>query len=538
MCGIFFYLGQIDQRIFKEFMKSQSRGPNNSHVMIEDNMFFGFHRLMINDLTYNGDQPMTINQNILMCNGEIYNYKDIIKKYDLQCKSSSDCEVIVQLYNNLKNNSSASHEEIVNILCKELDGEFAFIIYDKTLHKLIAARDRYGVRPLFFGKNSKGSMALASELKNIDALEDTVSQFPPSTFAIFNMNDIDDNIFEIYNNISEPYDINNDNVEEILPKIREALENAVEKRMMADPSVEICALLSGGLDSSLVCAILAKKMTNKLHTYSIGMEGSTDLKYAKIVADHIGSIHHEVLVTPQEMLDTIEEVIRVIESYDITTVRASTPHYLIAKYIKSSSAHRVVYSGELQDELGSYLYFKNAPDDDAFHNEANRLLQDVCYFDNLRADRCISVHGLEARIPFSDVTYIKLNQSLNPKLRTCDNKIEKFMLRKAFDGINLLPDSVLYRQKDGFSDSVSNREKSWYQIVQEFVETKITDEEFITEKIKYTHCTPHTKEAYYYRKVFNAYYRHNSVIPYFWMPKWSNTMDPSARTLKDVYVYN
>ena len=234
-----------------------------------------------------------------------------------------------------------------------------------------------------------------------------------------------------------------------------------------------------------------------------------------------------------------KKVIRITETYDITTIRASTPHYLISKYIRENTDFKCLFSGEGSDELnGSYAYFKKAPDMDAFHDETNRLLEDICYFDNLRADRCISSQGLEARVPFLDHHFVKLIQSIDPKLKMCDDKIEKYLLRKAFDGIDLIPAKVLWRPKEAFSDGVSQTTKSWYQIIQEHVDTLITDDEFKTEAPKYTHCTPHTKEAYYYRKIFHSHYKHNNILPYIWLPKFvdSSITDPSARTLKNIYV--
>lgn len=538
MCGIFLYLGsQRDaDSLAAEFLKIRPRGPDNSHFFTEKNVFIGFHRLMINDLTYNGNQPFWIDETMLVCNGEIYNFKALQAEHQLPCHSGSDCEVVLHLYNKLKNNSP-NIEEVVTRLCNMLDGEFAFIIYDKELQKIVAARDRYGVRPLFIGVNmERYELGLCSELKGIDKLFDQVEQFLPSCYAIFDTTNMGENMYDTYNNISEPYDIMNDNIGSILPAIKNTVETAVLKRLVSD--VPVCALLSGGLDSSLVCAIVARQLgPGKLHTFSIGMEGSTDLHYARLVAKHIGSTHHEVLVTEAEMLAAIEEVIRVTETYDITTVRASTPHYLLSKHIRKNTPFRVVLSGEMSDEAnGSYMYFKKAPSVIDYHAEVNRLLEEVCYFDNLRADRSISANGLEARVPFSDHNYVKLIQSIHPSLRMCDGKIEKYLLRKAFDGTGLLSDEVLWRSKEGFSDGVSKVENSWYKIIQEHIDTLVSDDEFTKQAKKYTHCTPKTKEAYYYRKTFCRFYKNDNVIPHFWMPRWcGQVLDPSARELTEIY---
>lgn len=527
MCGIFLYLGS--KNVMGDFIKTRHRGPDNSHVVIEDNLFIGFHRLMINDLSYNGDQPFMHNDCLSICNGEIYNFKELKEEYNLDCKSNSDCEVILHLYLKFKEQLSFT-EDIVQKLCNLLDGEFAFIIYDKTNNIIIAARDRYGVRPLFIGK-SDGELGLASELKSLNDIFDYTTQFKPSTYMIYGKNI---NIIKNYNDISENYLESNDNIDVILPSIKYTLEESVKKRLIAD--VPICALLSGGLDSSLICGILSRYQ--KIHTFSIGLKDSTDLVYAKKVAEHINSYHHEVIVTEKEMLEAIPEVIKMIESYDITTVRASVPNYLLAKYIKNNTDFRVCFSGEMSDEVNSsYLYFKKAPDGDALHNESNKLIENLCYFDNLRADRCIAGNSLEARIPFSDHHYVKLIQSIHPKLRMCNDKIEKFLLRKAFDGSNIIPDEVLWRVKAAFSDAVSSKENSWYKIIQEYVDTKVTDNEFVTESPQFVHCTPHTKESYYYRKIFHQHYKNENIIPHFWMPNldWvGDITDPSARELTDI----
>jgi asparagine synthase (glutamine-hydrolysing) len=550
MCGIFLYLGSDNTSpvIYNQFMKSKSRGPDNSNIYIEENFFLGFHRLMINDLTLNGNQPMIYGETILICNGEIYNFKNLIKKYALKCESKSDCEVIILLYNKLKN--MYSYEEAIHQLCNELDGEFAFIIYDKILKKLVIVRDRYGVRPLFYGFSTKDeicntsntrntrNMGFASDLKNIDELFDNVEQFRPSTYKIIDicnvLPDIDNTYYKITEEYSNASDASEDNEEACLIKIKDAFEKSVEKRLVSD--VPMCALLSGGVDSSLVCGVITNKIgKGKLDTFSIGLEGSTDLYYAKKVAEHIGSIHHEVIVTKEDMLNSIDEVIKNIESYDITTVRASIPNYLVAKYIKDTSEFKCVFSGEMSDEMmGGYLYFNKTSNGSEFAKECDRLLENICYFDNLRADKCISSHQLEARVPFSDHHLAKIVQSINPELRKCNDKIEKYLLRKAFDKTGMLPDEILWRKKEAFSDAVSSKEDSWYKTLQTYIDTKITDEEFNDNAKKYEYCTPMTKEAYYYRKIYATHYKNQKVIPYFWLPKkeWCGIMlDPSAREL-------
>lgn len=536
MCGIFFYRGNIISYgdLTNSFMKIKHRGPDNSQIYIYNDVFIGFHRLAINDLSDTGNQPMFFDDCILICNGEIYNHNILNTKHDLQCTSKSDCETIIKLYTKYKNNYK-NIDDLVNFLCNELEGEFAFIIYDKKTEILIAARDRYGVRPLFLGIDEK-NIGFASELKALNDIfpENTVNQFLPSSFLIYEMEN-SKCTYLTYNKININYDLNNYNIAEILPTIKHHFEKAVYDRCMSD--VPICALLSGGLDSSLVCGVLSKFVKTPLHTFSIGLDGSPDIICAQKVADYIHSIHHPIIVTKEDMLDVIEDVIKTIESYDITSVRASIPHYLISKYIKNNTNFKVIFSGEYSDELFSgYVYNKKAPSSDELHEETCRILENICYFDSLRADRCISSQSLEARCPFSSTNLIKFVQSINPELRMSNDKIEKFLLRKAFDGFNIIPDDVLCRSKAAFSDAISTKEKSWHIILQEHIDTIISNVEFLENSSKFKHCIPHTKEAYYYRKIFNKYYKDNVVIPHYWLPKWCDVTDPSARELKDLII--
>lgn len=541
MCGIWFYYGQTHDKtkLYEAYWKLQPRGPDNSHAIIEDNVFIGFHRLSINDLTDVGSQPMYDERSILVCNGEIYNFKALESQYHLVCTSNSDCETILRLYNVLKlfswtSEALLSHTETVSKLCKALDGEFAFVIYDKELGKVIACRDRYGVRPLFIGTNHYDNhVGFSSELKGLNDLFDVVEQFEPGTFMIYDM-DVSGFLKEKYHTPTDvPLSLPKSE-EDALDNIYFSLVAAVEKRLVSDRP--ICALLSGGLDSSLVCAILSRFYPQfTLNTFSIGLEGSKDLEYARMVSKHIKSVHHEVIVTEEEMLDSIAETVRIIESYDITSVRASAFNRMISRYIKEKSDFKVVFTGEYSDEvLGGYLYFKDAPDANAFAQESERLVNDICFFDSLRADRCISSNGLEARVPFSDDAYIRTIQSIPAEWRMCGgDKPEKYLLRKAFDRYGTLPPEVLWRTKAGFSDSVSTKDNSWHTIIKAHLDVVVTDEEFAKKAPGYMHNTPKTKEAYYYRKEFHKHYKHDEVIPYFWMPKWQSpdVTDPSARTL-------
>jgi asparagine synthase (glutamine-hydrolysing) len=513
---------------YKETERGDEKGEKGS-----PSISFAFQRLAINDLTLHGNQPMMGDRCLMICNGEIYNHLDIATDYHLATQSTSDCEVILRLYEKLRPET----DEECAAFCRTFDGEFAFALYDLDTNRLLVARDQAGVRPLFVGFR-KDTIGFASELKALYGVvcPETIRQFPPGHIGVWSLNKAYRTI--PYTNLygQMPVSFMN-NKKDACDQIRDALVSAVSKRVHSSDQ-PICALLSGGLDSSLVCAIAAKELAPRpLHTFSIGMEGSTDLAFAQIVADHIQSIHHPVLVTPEEMLKAIPEVIRIIETYDMTSVRASTPNYLIAKYIRENTDFKVVLTGEYSDELfGGYLYFKKAPDAVAFDGECRRLLRDICYFDSLRADRCISSQGLEARVPFSDRTLHEIVLVLAPDLR-CTSTIEKQLLREAFsDDANqpLLPDSVLWRIKSAFSDAVSVKENSWHHIIQRHIDRMISDEEFERNRVRYTHNTPETKEAYYDRTIFEDHYQGCShVIPYFWLPKWCGDMkDPSARELK------
>ena len=556
MCGIFAYISknpqtQIDNYdgTYSNFKLLKNRGPDDSQFLIIKNVGLGFHRLRINDLSNAGNQPMEYNGYYLICNGEIFNHEELINKFNFKMSSTSDCEVILHLYNFLINdNSELDKSTIIDKLCNLLNGEFSFILFDSKLDITFVARDPYGVRPLFINKSnnktnkylSNESFYFASEIKGMNNIVDSIKQFPPGSFMIIynkiKMNGININsnksitITKKYHNIILNKNINEDLLSYNLNKI---FREAVYKRMMSDQ--EICSLLSGGLDSSLVASIVSEKLgPNKLKTFAIGLKGSPDLKFAQIVADHIKSVHHSIELTEKEFLGSIEEVIVAIESYDTTTVRASVGNYLVSKYIKENTDCKVIFNGDYADEVcGGYKYFKKAPSEEDFHNECIRLVDNIHYFDCLRSDRSISNNGLEARVPFADKDFVNYYLSIDTKLRMSNDKIEKYMLRSAFENDNLLPNKVLWRCKEAFSDGVTSETRSWHKIIQEYVDTQISDEYFEENKDKYTHNTPVLKESFYYREIFEKHYGgFSNVIPYFWMPKWcEETNDPSAREI-------
>lgn len=549
MCGIWALIRDIgatfavpEEAAEQLIMRTlENRGPEGGRVItILDQIILGFTRLAINGLTTDGMQPFHHNGIWTVCNGEIYNYKAIAEKHGFSLKTGSDCEVLPQLYEKFAD----SLAEFWN----SLDGVFATIIVDTKRRRLIVGRDPYGVRPLFYGtfiSNSRfkdyEQIVFGSEMKSINSLgPDKIQQFPPGHYINHNI----DTMEQIYCIKYHSYPRESDNeeitdVEEAKKLVRTKLEEAVHKRMLTERPV--AALLSGGIDSSLIAALVAKELREAnappLKTFSIGFEGSEDLKYARMVAAHIGSDHNEIVMTPDDFFAAIPEVIKDIESFDTTSVRASVGNWLVAREIRRRTDCKVVFNGDGSDEVfGSYMYFYKAPSDEAFDAESVRLLKDICYYDVLRSDRSISSHGLEPRTPFLDKGFVAAAHRVAVGLRRpiIGQRPEKWILRTAMDGQGLLPDAVLWRKKEAFSDGVSGPDKLWYQNIQERLGSVISDE--IMSKT-YTHMTPSSAEDYYYRFLFEKDYAgRGTVIPYRWMPRWiDGATDPSARTLQ---VYN
>ena len=568
MCGIFALLNHknISTNVIEnEFMKGRGRGPEFSKL---DNsymkMVLGFHRLAINGLNAESNQPIVINDIILICNGEIYNYKNLYEYMKVQPVTGSDCEVIIHLY------IKYGIEQTLTML----DGVFSFILYDNRLtddicNKIYIARDPIGVRPLYYLKhynNMHHLYGFASELKclekfyNQDKDNFSIHQFAPGTYSIFNLSNKISSVWEplkenipyfipmfSYGSLYNECTLVKQTVNGIAYSLAYTLQKAVNKRCLTTERPIAC-LLSGGLDSSLISALVSDyyrihNIEKPLETYSIGLQDSEDLQYARIVADWIGSKHTEIIVTEKEMFDAIPEVIHAIESYDTTTVRASIGNYLLGKYIAANSDAKVIFNGDGSDELlGGYLYMGKCPDDIEFDKETRRLLKDIHMFDVLRSDKCISSHGLEPRTPFLDRTFVNYVLSIPPYYRnhTNFNAIEKNLLREGFNcestnvftfkdtrGKQILPNSILLRKKEAFSDGVSSQGRSLYVILQEQITTLLNTEENTD---KYTACIE--TEKYYYKKLFDKFYPNcSAILPYFWMPKYTNAKDPSARTL-------
>ena len=527
MCGIWFCLGDFCTANYQEYVdKVKARGPEDTKILTIPGGVMGFNRLAINGLTPEGMQPMTKDSIAWMCNGEIYNWRALSKEYNIETESNSDCEILGELYLKLRDNL----EHFFTLL----DGVFAVIIVDVERQQVVIGRDPFGVRPLYIGDGKYFS----SEMKGLVPLCKNIEPFMPGTYQIYNPLSMTLVEEKRYFNIPYLKNPQYSSIGEASAGLRIALETAVEKRLLTERPV--ACLLSGGLDSSLIAALVAKNLRTlglpPLKTFSIGMPGSTDIAFARLVAEHIQSDHTEIILTADDFFDAIPQVIYNIESFDTTSVRASVGNWLVSKYIKEHSDCKVVFNGDGSDEVfGSYMYFYNAPNDYEFEFECSRLLNDIHYFDVLRSDRTISSHGLEPRTPFLDRQFVQVAKSISTELRRPikGKQVEKFILRKAFESSGLLPTEVLWRKKEAFSDGVSSLEKSWYEIIQEKVESVIPDDWLELSK-SFVHLPPTTKEMFYYRSIYESKYKNTaSIIPYLWMPKWSpGVTDPSARALQ------
>ena len=536
MCGIFAYIGKdhSTELIKTQFTLGKSRGPESSvFITPDEGVYLGFHRLAINGLSDESNQPFDINGIYLICNGEIYYYSQLYKELDTTPVTYSDCEVIIHLY--LKYG--------IDYLLDKLDGVFSFVLYDSNQNIIYVARDPYGVRPLYYIQSKY--LAFASELKQLNEFEGTIRHFKPGTYgkitfdtnSSFSSLSIPINIYKMFNVIySKPilklikyssFGFSNNETELNVSKdIYNNLLSAVKKRVIGTTERPIACLLSGGLDSSTITALVNSFLPKGvLETYSIGMENSTDLYYARKVANHLGTKHTEIILSENEFFESIPEVIKAIESYDTTTVRASVGNYLIGKYIKQHSDAKVIFNGDGADELmGGYRYFNKNKDHLEFDNECRRLLRDIHLFDVLRSDKCISSHGLEPRTPFLDRKFVQYYLSIPSTLRchTINNKCEKYLLRNAINEMNpgLLPPEVLFRTKEAFSDGVSSLDRSWYEIIHE----KLTYELGPGVGIDL--------EKKYYLDIFDKEYQGRSdIVPYYWMPKYLVASDPSARII-------
>ena len=550
MCGIVCAFNlkdtsdSIRPNILKMVKKVRHRGPDWSGIYSSKNAVMAHERLAVVDPT-SGKQPILSDDNTkaIAVNGEIYNHLELRDNFakDYKFKTDSDCEIILALYKKNK-------YDFLN----QLNGIFAFALYDSDNDTYFIARDHMGIIPLYIGWDEKGTLYVASELKSLEGVCSKIELFPPGHYLESNKEDY----VKWYN----PEWVKFNNVSDAktsISELHDSLSSAVKRQLMSD--VPYGVLLSGGLDSSITSA-LAKRFSSKriesgdtqdawwpqLHSFSVGLEGSPDLKAAKVVSDHIGTIHHEIIFTIQEGIDALRDVIYHLETYDITTVRASTPMYLMARAIKSLGI-KMVLSGEGADELfGGYLYFHKAPSAEEFHNETVRKLNKLHQYDCLRANKALAAWGIEGRVPFLDKEFIEVAMNINPKDKMINkDRIEKWVIRKAFE--DYLPDEVLWRQKEQFSDGVGY---SWIDSLKDLVSKEITDEQMESASKKYPINPPQNKEEYYYRRIFEEHFPSDAAaksvpsVPSVacsspealkWDKSFQNQNDPSGRAISNVH---
>ena len=506
------------EQILPYLDRTRSRGPDMYRIEETPTGYLCFQRLSIMGLDESGMQPFRLGGDMLVCNGEIYGWRRLKEclsgRYEF--KSGSDCEVLLPLY-----------RERGLEMFKMLDAEFALVIYDSASGSLVAARDPIGIRPLFYGYDSDGGIVFASEAKNLVGLAEQIFPFPPGHYYYKGE-------FIKYADLTTVGEYCCDDIDTACGKIRDKLVAGVEKRLDADAPLGF--LLSGGLDSSLVCAISAKLLGKKIRTFAIGMDtDAIDLKYAREAADFIGADHTEVIIDRDTVISSLPEVVAALGTYDITTIRASMGMYLCCKAIRQRTDIRVLLTGEISDELFGYKYTDFAPSPEAFQQEAKKRVDELYMYDVLRADRCISVHSMEARVPFGDLDFVKYVMSLDPSMKMNKYGKGKYLLRRAFEGDKILPDAILWREKAAFSDAVGH---SMVDDLKEYASGLYSDEEYESLRAKYDFARPFTKESLMYRELFERYYPGQAeMVKDFWMPnrEWEgcDVDDPSARVLKN-----
>ena len=521
MCSIIgFTSDTLSPEEFRPFFdRTLSRGPDMTRVEKAGPGYLGFHRLAIMGLHEEGMQPFHLGGDICVCNGELYLFRPLKKELEDEgyvFQSGSDCELILPLWRKYGTEMFA-----------RLDAEFAMVIYDGECGEFIAARDPIGIRPLFYGTLADGSAVFASEAKNLAGLCDTIAPFPPGHYW-------KGGEFVRYADLTSVDEYADGDLDEICANIREKLILGIDKRLDADAPLGF--LLSGGLDSSLVCAVSARILGKHVRTFAIGMDtDAIDLKYARKAADFIGAEHTEVFMTRQEVLDSLEEVVALLGTWDITTIRASMGMYLCCKAIHERTDIRVLLTGEISDELFGYKYTDFAPSPEAFQQEAKKRVDELYMYDVLRADRCISVNSLEARVPFGDLEFVRYVMSIDPKYKVNSYGMGKYLLRRAFEKDRLLPEEILWRQKAAFSDAVGH---SMVDDLKAYAEELYTDAEYEERRQKYDYARPFTKESLLYREIFEKHYPGQArMIKDFWMPnrEWEgcDVLDPSARVLSN-----
>lgn len=520
MCGLLVSTDPLtDLEAFEKGLKTlNDRGPDAQRIEIVDGCPVGFARLAIMGLHEEGMQPFHLHGSASVCNGELYGFRpvkaELEKEYTFM--SDSDCEIILPLY-----------EKYGTGMFKKLDAEYAMVFYDASEKTWIASRDPIGIRPLFYGYTRNGYIVFGSTVKSLQPISSDIRPFPPGTYY-------KDGKFTAYTEIWKPEEKKEESLDSICSHIHDLLVEGVRKRMDADAPVGY--LLSGGLDSSLVCAIAQKMSKKPIRTFAIGMDkDAIDLKYARIVADYIGSEHTEVIITKEDVLAALDPVINALESWDITTIRASIGMYLLCKYIHEHTDIKVLFTGEISDELFGYKYTDFAPDAESFQKEAEKRVRELYMYDVLRADRCISSNSMEGRVPFGDLAFVRYVMSIDPEKKMNHYHMGKYLLRHAFEKDHLLPDSILFRDKAAFSDAVGH---SLADDLKEYAEISYTEEEFRKQTEGYSTHAPYTKESLLYRDIFEAHYTGlDSLIADYWLPNQSwegcQVKDPSARYLSN-----
>lgn len=520
MCSIMGFSSKklTEEEVKVYFDRSGDRGPDMSRVSETKSGYLCFHRLAIMGLNEAGMQPFQLEGDQAVCNGEIYGFRPIRKKLSQRYtfKSGSDCEILLPMF----------HEYGLSMFAR-LDAEFALIIYDSATDSLIAARDPIGIRPLFYGYDADGAIIFASEARNLVGLCAEICPFPPGHYYAYGK-------FIRFADLTEVTSRVRGDLDTVCRGIRDRLIAAVDKRLDADAPVGF--LLSGGLDSSLVCAIGSVVLGKKIRTFAIGMDqDAIDLKYAREAADFLGADHTEIYMTREDVLAALPEVVSLLGTWDITTIRASMGMYLCCKAIHEKTDVRVLLTGEISDELFGYKYTDFAPSAAAFQQESQKRIEELYMYDVLRADRCIADNSIEARVPFGDLGFVKYVMAIDPAMKLNTYGMGKYLLRHAFENDHLLPESILWREKAAFSDAVGH---SMVDDLKAYAETVYTDEEFEQQRRKYDYCTPFTKESLLYRELFEkAYPGQAKMIKDFWMPNkaWEgcDVSDPSARVLSN-----
>ena len=521
MCSILAYCSShADRQLFEDMLSQTiSRGPDQSRIVETENGLLGFNRLSIMGLTEEGMQPFVLNNRICICNGELYGFrplKEYLAVLGYEFKSDSDCEILIPLY-----------EQLGVSMFRFLNAEFALVIYDGETGGFTAARDPIGIRPLYYGYDAQGAIIFASEPKNLTGVCERIMPFPPGHYY-------QNGEFICYRDMAGEKSPSSDSPDAVCAQIHDLLVRGVLSRLDSDAPLGF--LLSGGLDSSLVCGIAAGYLEKPLETFSVGMDvDAIDLKYAREAADYIHSNHHEVIITKDDVLAALDPVIKALGTYDITTIRASIGMYLVCKWIHENTDVRVILTGEISDELFGYKYTDFAPDAAAFQEEARKRIREIHMYDVLRADRCISVNSLESRVPFGDLAFVDYVMGIDPELKMNRYGIGKYLLRHAFEADRLLPRSILMREKAAFSDAVGH---SLRDDIVAYAEEIYTDSDLEEAKKKYAFAAPFTKESLLYRDIFEKHYPGQAeMIAGFWMPnrEWEgcDVNDPSARVLSN-----